>query len=404
RGGILDFYSPGGNLRDDGGTVYPVRVEFFGDEIESIREFDPETQRSVREMKETLIAPMRDERASKADFRTWAKLAREHWSDERYERALRDRLVFADEGEEFQGWEYLMPLARPLTAAVFDYLREMVLVVDEPAELEKNVRSTFDELQRSYERAESIDELGLAPEKLFLTPDELRHEVGKMSRIELRLLGSSALTIEDELRTEDLATSAKIKQEGNPRLAAFVNRDPSAPLFLFPPEIGATEISISSRAVRRWHGHFAELAAETKELFSYGQQTIFVLPSTGVAERIGKVLGEYDALGTATLIVGDLSVGFSLPGSRLSIYTEADLFDEAVPTGQPTKTSKARRSQAAAFLSDFRDLKIGDYIFHIDHGIGQFQGLVQLDTSGPEPSAEIYARMTSADTNNGNER
>src|SRR5262249_13118537 len=159
---------------------------------------------------------------------------------------------------------------------------------------------------------------------------------------------------------------------------------------------------ISSRAVRRWHGHFAELAAETKELFAYGQQTIFVLPSSGVADRIGKVLGEYDALGAAALTVGELSVGFSLPGSRLSIYTEGDLFDEAVHTGQPTKSS-SKRSQAAAFLSDFRDLKIGDYIVHIDHGIGQFQGLVQLDTSGPETSAEIYARMTSTNVN-GNER
>src|SRR5262249_27227619 len=154
------FYSPSGSLGDDGRTVYPVRVEFFGDMIDSIREFDPETQRSVRQMKETLIAPMRDERAGATDFRTWAKLARQHWRDERSARALRDRLVFADEGEEFQGWEYLMPIARPLTASVFDFLREMVLVVDEPAELEKNVRSTFDELQRSYERAESIDELG----------------------------------------------------------------------------------------------------------------------------------------------------------------------------------------------------------------------------------------------------
>ncbi len=405
RGGILDFYSPSSRLSNDGAALYPVRVEFFGDEIDSIREFDPETQRSVREVKETLIAPMRDERADRGDFRQWARLAREHWGDERYERALRDRTAFADEGEEFQGWEYLMPLARPLTASVFDYLREMVLVVDEPAELEKNVRSTFDELQRGFERAERIDEIALPPDRLFLSPDELREQIARASRIELRLLGSSALTVEDELITEDLTTQAKIEAAVNPRLAAFVNRDPSAPLFLFPPEIGATEVSISSRAVRRWHGRFADLATELKELAAYGQQTIFVLPSTGVADRIHKVLDEYNVAGIAvtdtatkspiTITVGDLSVGFSLPGSRLSIYTEADLFDEAVHGTQPAKTAaKSKRSQAAAFLSDFRDLKIGDYVVHIDHGIGQFQGLVQLDTGGPETSAEIYARMT----------
>src|SRR5262245_14526043 len=133
RGGILDFYSPSGSLSEDGRAINPVRVEFFGDEIDSIREFDPETQRSIREVEETLITPMRDERAGSADFRRWAKLARERWGDERYERALRDRTAFADEGEEFRGWEYLMPIARPLTASVFDYLGGSALGVDGPA-------------------------------------------------------------------------------------------------------------------------------------------------------------------------------------------------------------------------------------------------------------------------------
>src|SRR5262249_62089616 len=112
RGCILYFYSPSGSLGEDGRVINPVRVEFFGDEIDSIREFDPETQRSIREVRETLIAPMRDERAGAAEFRQWAKLARERWNDERYERALRDRPAFADEGAEVRGWEYLMPLAR----------------------------------------------------------------------------------------------------------------------------------------------------------------------------------------------------------------------------------------------------------------------------------------------------
>lgn len=389
RGGILDFYSPSGSLGDDG-AARPVRVEFFGDEIDSIREFDPETQRSTGEVKETLITPMRDERAGASDFRQWAKLAREHWSDERYERALRDRTAFADEGEEFRGWEYLMPLARPLTASVFDYLRDSVLVVDEPAEVEKQVRSTLEELQRGYERAEAVDELALAPGKLFLTPDEMREQIGRLARIELRLLGSAALAFEEELSTEDVNASAKIEVADESRLAAFINREPSAPLFLFPPEPKTTEIEIPSRAVRRWHGRFGDLTAELKRQAASGYQTFFVLPSSGVADRVGKALNEYDALGAANIIVGDLSFGFALPQSALNIYTEGDLFDEAAHVERPAKTKK---SIASSFLSDFRDLKVGDYVVHIDHGIGQFQGLALLDTSGPETSAEVYARM-----------
>src|SRR5262245_56262370 len=295
RGGILDFYSPVGN---------PVRVEFFGDEIELIREFDHETQRSIREVKETLITPMRDERAGAAEFRRWSKLARERWADERYERALRDRTAFADEGEEFRGWEYLMPLARPLTASVFDYLRDTALIVDEPAEVEKQIRSTLEEVRRGYERAEAVDELALEPDKLFLTPDELRDRIGDLPRVELRLLGSAALAFEEELATEDVhvVLSPGFSRNDSVRSPGFSRNDldpeslppesgtqnhddsslPSeggttnlppeggtpnlgtpnlAPLFLFPPESKTTEVEIPSRAVRRWHGRFGELAA-----------------------------------------------------------------------------------------------------------------------------------------------
>ncbi len=409
RGGILDFYSPSRDAKscvstrgEDGRAINPVRVEFFGDEVDSIREFDPETQRSIREVEETLITPMRDERSSAADFRRWAKLARERWSDERYERALRDRTAFADEGEEFRGWEYMMPLARPLTASVFDYLRDTTLVIDEPAEVEKQIRSTLEELQRGYERAEAVDELALAPDKLFLTPDELRDQIGKLPRIELRLLGSAALAFEEELATEDVNAVVETQDLASlpANLAAFINREPSAPLFLFPPESKTTEVEIPSRAVRRWHGRFGDLAAELKQQSASGYQTIFVLPSSGVADRIGKALNEYDALGAAKIIVGDLSAGFALPQSALAIYTEGDIFDEAVHGAHAERPAKTKRSYAAAFLSDFRDLKIGDYVVHIDHGIGQFQGLVQLDTSGPETSAEIYARMIGEQTRN----
>ncbi len=417
RGGILDFYSPSASLNKEDGVPFPMRVEFFGDEIDSIREFDPETQRSLHEVKEALIVPMRDERASRDDFRRWAKLAREHWSDEKYERALRDRLVFADEGEEFQGWEYLMPLAAPLTASIFDYLQDTVLVIDEPAELEKQIRSTIEELQLGYERAESIDELALAPEKLFLTPDELRSRIEKAQRVELRLLGGAALEFQEELSTEEVgAQNIGVQSTGFSRSAGEAsqppeggtltpfNRNQTAPLFLFPPEPDTTEVEIISRAVRRWHGHVADLARDLKQQSLVGNHTIFVLPSTGVADRIRKMLGEYEVAGVAygetnsqapiEIIVGDVSVGFALPSAQLAVYTEADIFDEAVHAGKPAKSAKkTKRALTAAFISDFRDLKIGDYVVHVDHGIGQFQGLIQIDTQGEETSAEIYARM-----------
>src|SRR2546423_6549342 len=128
RGGILDVWSPGQDA--------PVRVEFFGDTVDSIREFDPETQLSVAPRQETEVVPMREYAVGADDFRLWAEAARERFADERYARALKDRTVFAAEGETFAGWEWLIPLIHPTPANAFDYLRDTVLVVDEPAGLE----------------------------------------------------------------------------------------------------------------------------------------------------------------------------------------------------------------------------------------------------------------------------
>lgn len=415
RGGILDFYAPvsksGASDNENAQSeTWPIRVEFFGDEIDSIREFDPETQRSLKQINEAVIVPMRDERASAEDFKAWAKAAREHWRDEKYERALRDRTVFADEGESFQGWEYLLPLTRPLEASIFDYLRDAILIVDEPSEIEKHIRSLHDEFKRDYDRTEAADELALTPEKLFLTSDELKAKLSAMQRVELRLLGSSALSFEEELSTEEInAQTAWSAAEGVH--AAFTRESSTAPMFLFPPEPNVTEVEIQSRSVRRWHGRLSDLADDLKQQAERNEKTIFVLPSSGVADRINDVLREYEVTGVESvshespsalqnkqasilLAVGDLSAGFALPQIGLTVYTERDIFDEAIQVERRTKTTKATRSQAAAFLSDFRDLKIGDYVVHIDHGIGQFQGLFQMNPDGGQQTAsETYARM-----------
>src|SRR5258708_10687318 len=98
RGGILDVWPPGRGA--------PVRIEFFGDTVDSIREFDPETQLSTIQLSEIEIPPMRELAVKPSDFREWAARARVRWRDSRFARSLRDRTVFADEGEDFPGWEW----------------------------------------------------------------------------------------------------------------------------------------------------------------------------------------------------------------------------------------------------------------------------------------------------------
>src|SRR5258705_13058524 len=113
---------------------------------------------------------MRELSVSAADFQMWSEFARERWSDSRYARALLDRTVFADEGESFAGWEWLMPLVIERNASVFDYLKDTVFVIDEPAGIEDYLADVYQHLAERYAETDAADDLGLAPEELYLSP------------------------------------------------------------------------------------------------------------------------------------------------------------------------------------------------------------------------------------------
>ena len=104
RGGIVDVWSPDAEA--------PVRIEFFGDTVESIRTFDPDTQLSTGQLSEIAIAPMREYAVTSQDLKDWAFFARERFADDRFKRNLKDRTDFADDGETFSGWEFLIPLVK----------------------------------------------------------------------------------------------------------------------------------------------------------------------------------------------------------------------------------------------------------------------------------------------------
>ncbi len=383
RGGILDVWGPG--------RPSPLRVEFFGDTVDSIREFDPETQLSTAQLKEVEIAPMREFAVTGDDLRLWAEFARDRWRDERYDRALRDRTVFADDGETFPGWEWLVSLVAPTDSCAFDYLRNSVLVVDEPGGVDSYLSNVYATLAENYAATEAGDDLALRPDELYLKPEELHSRIEAMTRIELRTLGRSSASVDQQIRLD--AEQPKV-QIGRSRIGA------APPLFLFP--LGnladVPEIELHSRSVRRYHGRLVDLAKDVKRNSDIGS-TLFAMNSLGVAERVSEILREFGVearlvLGTesgeagpgAIVTVGQPSGGFELPSAGLLVHVETDLFDEASDAALRTEikkeTTKRKKSKTAAFLSDFRDLKSGDYVVHIDHGIARFAGLQTLDLGG----------------------
>jgi len=386
RGGILDVWSPGRKA--------PVRIEFFGDTVDSIREFDPETQLSTAQLASVEIAPMRELSVGPSDFQLWAEFARERWSDTRYARALRDRTVFADEGDSFAGWEWLMPLVIERTSTVFDYLPDTVFVIDEPVGVENYLADIYQTLAQRFAETDNADDIAMAPEELYLTPQQLREKLDTAQRVELRTLGRAAAQTDQAIALDAEAPQVQFGRTKTQR--------PS--LFLFPPVDYSPEIEWKAQSVMRYHGRLADLAADVKHHREKGAIVLFVMPSAGVAERVTEILADYDvqarlalpedtsdSMGTTAIVtVGRLTGGFEIPSAQLVVHVESDLFDEAAetalerrgvnPEGRRQKAEgRKRKSKTAAFLSDFRDLKVDDFVVHVDHGIGRFGGLQTLD-------------------------
>src|SRR6266403_151002 len=410
RGGIIDLWPPG--------LLAPVRIEFFGDTVDSIREFDPETQLSTIQLSEIEIPPMRELAVKPSDFREWAAQARVRWREPRFARSLRDRTVFADEGEDFPGWEWLISLVHEGRASVFEFLQDAILVVDEPVSVENFLASAFQTLADRFAETDAADDLALSPRELYLTVEELRAGINAMQRVELRTLGRTATKIDQEI-----ALDAE-----QPKVSVGKERAQKKPLFLFPHADGSstpagltsrgprtsvlpTEVEWKAQSVIRYHGRLPDLAADLNKRHTHEPATtLFVMPSGGVAERVAEILREYEvnvrltssidqtdysASSDVVVTSGRLSGGFELPSARLVVHVEGDLFDEAAEPALERRTTaikreKKRRARAAAFLSDFRDLKVGDYVVHIDHGIARFGGLVTLNL-GPTQSATVSA-------------
>lgn len=387
RGGILDAWSPGRKV--------PVRIEFFGDTVDSIREFAPETQLSTAQLTSVEIAPMRELSVSAVDFQMWAEFARERWSEARYARALRDRTVFADEGESFAGWEWLMPLVIERTSTVFDYLKDTVFIIDEPVGVETHLADVYQTLAQRFGETDNADDIGLSPDELYLTAEQLRERLDTNQRLELRTLGRAAAQTDQAIALDAEA----------PQVQFGRSRAQRPSLFLFPPIPNAPEVEWKAQSVMRYHGRLADLAADTLRERDRGASVLFVMPSLGVAERVAEILEEYNVSARLALVgetsdsiagmpamvtVGRLTSGFEMPAAGLVVHVESDLFDEAAETvlerrgespggRRQTAAGGRKKSKTAAFLSDFRDLKVGDFVVHVDHGIGRFGGLQTLD-------------------------
>ncbi len=377
RGGILDVWSPNSET--------PVRIEFFGDTVDSIRSFDPESQLSIEQLKEVSIAPMREFTADADDFKRWADVAAEKFDDELFERNLKDRTDFSSEGESFSGWEFLISLVHKNNSTIFEYLGDAIFIVDEPAVVAQTLKTFYERTDDHYQEIIEHGEIGLAPDELFFTPVEIREKLDEFPRLELRSLGKLAASTDEEFSLgENLFESGISNIKSQLENGKQKTKD-QPPLFLFSTAEKSTDFEIQSRSPRKYQGNVNKFAEDFKRKDSTTRDSLYVFQSHGLAERFSDILRDYDVVLSAKSVrIGKLSSGFEISSLNVSITSESEIFGENLQREfEPQKINK-RRPKTSAFISDFRDLKEGDFVVHVDHGIGRFDGLEMIGTQGVE--------------------
>jgi transcription-repair coupling factor (superfamily II helicase) len=328
RGGIVDVFPPESNR--------PVRIELFGDVVESLREFDAQTQRSVGPLERVVLPPMSE------CLRPAAQLA-----------AVGAGAGDAEPRDEWPapGWEFRAAAQDPPAGTLFNLVREPLVIVDEPEELDAAMAELIEKVDESWQQArERAGAPPAEPSSYFLEAAEWSNALSSHRRLELVRLS--------------LGTEAGLE--------------------------------LHSQTTTRYQGNVPAFMGEVRGRVDAGEAVVVSAASTGELERLVDLCHEYElpyrlgeleesptmsrlaedstiaAASAVVLAKVPLAEGVRFPDLHLTVYGYADLFAPAV--------ERPRRRRPAGFTSDFADLRAGDLVVHVDHGIGEFQGLRQIAT------------------------
>ena len=347
RGGIIDVFPPG----ESG----PVRMDLFGDELESARRFDPVTQRTVENLDRIEFAPVSEVILDDVSINRF----RNNYRKEFGSAGLDDPLYEAiSAGRKHQGYEHWAPYFHDGMETIFDHLPNAVIFMDE--NIERIHTSRWDGINDQYEaRLEALNSKNrletvykpIKPELFYVSPDDLF----------------------DLLNNREQRKFIVLPQPTGPNsldMRARIGRN-------FAPERQNEELGLFEE--------FAKHIIEKRKTTS----VIIASMSLGARERLYGLLQDQglsgmvniktwkdinQAIGSISLAVWHLEHGFEAPG--LTIISEQDVLGELIIR----KTNKKRR--AKDFLTEASSLSVGDLVVHVDHGVGRYRGLETVKAAG----------------------
>jgi transcription-repair coupling factor (superfamily II helicase) len=373
RGGIIDLFSPA--------HPNPVRLEFFGETVESLREFDPETQRSTGVVQQVVALPVRELISTEEGLdRLVTRLLGAHQDPSEKDRQIVEQLR---EGAFPPGAEFLAPFLYDMDVFARYLPDRSVVAAIEP----EDCRKMIDErMQKVIEgREEEIREGRTLPEasSFYLDHDGIEASVSRFPRVHLSLLGSnggfarmdtrSSMTLGVRLHKTTSAEQRAVVAEGT--IAGLAEK--------IKAWRGTNRVVIicgTDEAAKRIQGLFRE-------------HGLFISSGSGLPS-------EESGPWPVTVLTGRLSCGFSWPALSLIVITDEEIF------GRKVHRPRAARSRSTPFLSTFKELKPGDFVVHTDYGVGEYQGLTHLAVDGfetdyltlrYEPDAKLYVPLYSLD-------
>jgi transcription-repair coupling factor (superfamily II helicase) len=357
RGGILDLYPAG--------LDQPVRLDFFGDSLESIRSFDAETQRTLLDMRSLDLVPISEFQLVTETIRRFrmgyvAEFGAPERDDGLYEAV--------SEGRRHPGMEHWLPLFWDKMETLFDYLGDAPVAIEPQSE--DAVRERFRQIADYYDaRREALKHVGsgaiykpLPPDRLYLTEDEWTTRLG-----EAALARVTAFAVPEAAGVHDAG--------------ARKGRD-------FAPERNDTTVNV-----------FEAVVAHVQGLLAARKKVVIALWSEGSRDRMASMLRDHklshitsvNAWRTVQatprnetmLAVLGLTSGFET--DDVAVITEEDILGDRLV--RPRKASR----KADNFIAEITSLSAGDIVVHVEHGIGRFVGLQTLDVAGaPHDCLELH--------------
>ncbi len=357
RGGIVDLFAPS--------MPAPIRLDFFGNTLELIRAFDPETQRTTGQLRALDLVPMSELQLISETMRRFRQAYTTRFGGETRGDALYETI---SEGRRHPGAEHWLPLFYEKLDTLFDYFGDAPLLLD--AHVDDAAHERLAQIADYYDARKSAYDVDLArsnykplePSQLYLTQEEWRARLEAVARGRF-----SPFAPQGEANSLDFGARA--------------GRD-------FAPERNQPEVNV-----------FQAAADHIKALAAQGKTVIVAAWSEGSRERLGHVLVEHGlpapplvtglpgalALGKSAVSLGVLGVEHGFETDSLAVIGEQDIL------GDRLVRRRKKHKRTENLLGEVAALSAGDLVVHVDHGIGRFIGLESITAAGaPHDCLEIH--------------